>query len=68
MTRTIELRAEFAGENWDYRIDFADKIQISQRGDGIEHKYIFLAYEDFDKIAAELANFRKLNDSVKEAA
>jgi len=63
MTRTIEMQTEFKGD-WEYTIRFeANKVWIDT---GCEQ--ISMCFEDFDLIAAELANFRKLNASISEAA
>ena len=63
MTRTIEMQTEFEGD-WNYTVRFeANKVWI---GTGCET--ISMCFEDFDRIAAELANFRKLNALISEAA
>jgi len=57
------MQTEFEGD-WNYTVRFeANKIWIDT---GCET--ISMCFEDFDRIVSELANFRKLNDSVKEAA
>ena len=65
MTRTIEMETKFTGEYGDdYEIRFdRDSIWIQNHG-----PYVCVRYEEFEKIVADFANFKKLNDSVKEAA
>jgi hypothetical protein len=65
MTRTIELCAQFETERGVTSIRF-DDTGLWLKLPGANYKLI--PFDDFDKIAAELANFRKLNDSVKDAA
>lgn len=69
MTRTIELCVDFEGTDDNFRLNFDQHVMISVRPfENTPGKYISMSFDDFDKIVAELANFRKLNASISEAA